>query len=214
MAAGGASSSAVQDKAFYVTVTGQIEAAQFDGAKSLYCRFEFVHGGNWETERGDGEKTVMRDCCTQIAEIGGNQGVPLFVWNYPLEVTFRGTNPHGWPQLCVSVYTADSKGREEVKGYGCIHVPCGPGRYDRYIRLFAPVASSALQGLIATFTGKKPHFVDPTFPSKGEGREVTRVSSQGVVKVLFNITTRGFGDHYSEESAEFEEHVLSDISDL
>ena len=160
------------------------------------------------------QKTVMRDCCTQIAEIGGNQGVPLFVWNYPLEVTFRGTNPHGfvpslcfpivicswevfreqilyfllasefplsnhhvirwwmcslsplteqspcftspflmhrmpfssssfmpvlflhnstlllgrWPQLCVSVYTADSKGREEVKGYGCIHVPCGPGR--------------------------------------------------------------------------------------
>ena len=39
-------------------------------------------------------------------------------------------------------------------------------------------------------SGKRPEFVDPRVVSRGEGREVTRVSSGGHVKVVFNIVTK------------------------
>ena len=48
---------------------------QFDGAKSLYCRFEFVHGGNWETERGDGEVPIFLMCGLGVAFLD------LWSWN-------------------------------------------------------------------------------------------------------------------------------------
>ena len=34
------------------------------------------------------------------------------------------------PQIVVSVYGVNSLGRDEVRGYGSIHLPVTPGRYD------------------------------------------------------------------------------------
>ena len=40
------------------------------------------------------------------------------------------------------------------------------------------------------FFGRRPEFVDPKLVAQGEGREVTRVRSQGSVKVTFSVVTR------------------------
>lgn len=40
------------------------------------------------------------------------------------------------------------------------------------------------------FLGRRPEFVDPKVVAQGEGREVTRVRSQGSVKVTFSVVTR------------------------
>ena len=37
----------------------------------------------------------------------------------------------------------------------------------------------------------RPEFIDSMFPSKGEGRDVTRVQSFGTVKVVVDITLQG-----------------------
>ncbi len=56
------------------------------------------------------------------------------MWNFPLDVTFKSTNPFGWPQLVVSVYGLDALGRDVVKGYGSIHLPTAAGRRVRGFR--------------------------------------------------------------------------------
>ena len=39
--------------------------------------------------------------------------------------------------------------------------------------------------------GARPEFRDSQFPSKGEGRDVTRVQSFGCVKVTVDVTLQG-----------------------
>jgi B9 domain-containing protein 1 len=65
---------------------------------------------------------------SQIARISGND--QTFVWNYPIDITFKSTNPHGWPKLVLSCYTLNFWGTDVVQGYGWVHLPTVPGRYD------------------------------------------------------------------------------------
>lgn len=56
--------------------------------------------------------------------------------------------------------------------------------------MFVPESTSGLQAVVGWMLGRRPEFVDPRLVSRGEGREVTRVRSQGHVKVVFNIVTK------------------------
>jgi len=115
----------------------------------------------------------------------------LFVWNFPLDVTFKSTNPFGWPQLVVSCYGQDSvRGYDVVRGYGSVYVPVSPGSHTCDIPMFVPESSSAFQKFTGWISGRRPEFVDPQVVAQGEGREVTRVRSQGRLRVKFNIITR------------------------
>uniref|UniRef100_A0A674HB22 B9 domain-containing protein 1 n=1 Tax=Taeniopygia guttata TaxID=59729 RepID=A0A674HB22_TAEGU len=112
------------------------------------------------------------------------------VWNFPIDITFKSTNPFGWPQIVLSVYGPDFFGHDVVRGYGAVHVPFVPGRHKRTIAMFVPESTSRLQQLTSWFTGRRPEFTDPRVVARGEGREVTRVRSQGFVTVTFNVMTK------------------------
>ena len=121
------------------------------------------------------------------------------VLNFPIDVTFKSTNPFGWPRLVLSVYGVDGLGRDVVRGYGSIHLPARAGSYERWVPLFAPQSSTLMQQFIAWLAGTPPEFFDSKFVSQNEGREVTRVRSAGKVKVKLNIVTHGMASHgYSE----------------
>lgn len=79
-----------------------------------------------------------------------------------------------------------------VKGYGSIHLPLVPGPRTLHIPLFAPISSSKLQGFTSWLTGQPPEYVDSTFAAKADGREVTRVSSEGHVAVNVSIVTKDY----------------------
>ncbi|XP_044289753.1 B9 domain-containing protein 1 isoform X3 [Varanus komodoensis] len=112
------------------------------------------------------------------------------VWNFPIDITFKSTNPFGWPQIVISVYGPDVFGNDVVRGYGAVHVPFTPGRHKRTIPMFVPESTSKLQKFTSWFTGRHPEFTDPKVIAQGEGREVTRVRSQGFVTVSFNVVTK------------------------
>jgi hypothetical protein len=76
--------------------------------------------------------------------------------NFPLDIMFKSTNPHGWPRLVVSIFTQDMLGRFVVVGYGSVLIPTVPGRYTRYIRCFTPVSSTLLQAFLGWITGNAP----------------------------------------------------------
>ncbi|XP_061201711.1 B9 domain-containing protein 1 isoform X2 [Neopsephotus bourkii] len=147
---------------FLVSVTGQIESGRFPGFDDLYCKFCFVYGQDWVPTAG------LEEGISQITSTSDVSPTTL-VWNFPIDITFKSTNPSGWPQIVVSVYGPDFFGHDVVRGYGAVHVPFTPGSW---------------------FTGRRPEFTDPRVVAQGEGREVTRVRSQGFVTISFNVVTK------------------------
>lgn len=114
------------------------------------------------------------------------------VWNFPFEVCYRSFNVSGWPQLKLTFTKRDYLGRDVICGYGVTHLPTQPGTQTRYVHVFCPISSSILSSILGFLRGNPAEYVAPTeLLTKGEGREVTRVSSVGLVKVQFNTTLKG-----------------------
>jgi B9 domain-containing protein 1 len=117
------------------------------------------------------------------------------VFNYPFELTFRAHNVSGWPQIVLTLTDRDFLGRDQICGYGTVHVPTQPGTHTRYINLFKPVSSSLIASVLGWIYGKNAEYISPSeLLSKNEGRDVTRVQSGGTVKVVFHVTMKNMED--------------------
>ena len=113
---------------FYVMVNGQVESAevrrssdyhvrfkqtpthtchpppchrclllvQFQGVDNLYCRYCFNFGPDWSAMSG------VDVGLSQIAQKANGHDSRI-VWNFPIDIVFKSTNPHGWPRLVLSV---------------------------------------------------------------------------------------------------------------
>jgi B9 domain-containing protein 1 len=112
--------------------------------------------------------------------------------------------------MVICIYGIDDFGRDVVRGYGSLRIPLNEGKHTLYIPTFVPIATSPLNGFLSVFVvyrkyeylatkiishkqwlaGKSPEFLDSSFVSHNKGREVTRVHSQGTVKVVVNIATK------------------------
>ena len=87
--------------------------------------------------------------------------------------------------------------------------------------MFVPESTSGLQAVVGWMLGRRPEFVDPRVVAKGEGREVTRVRSQGHVRVTFNIITKdlaklGYDTSLTQENVteNTEENKKENVTDL
>ncbi|XP_066120487.1 B9 domain-containing protein 1 isoform X1 [Saccopteryx bilineata] len=185
---------AADPSVFLLMVHGQVESAQvlisfgphrspFPEYDDLYCKYCFVYGHDWVPTAG------LEEGISQITSKSQDVRQAL-VWNFPIDVTFKSTNPFGWPQMVLSVYGPDVFGNDVVRGYGAAHVPFSPGRHKRTIPMFVPESTSMLQKFTSWFMGRRPEYTDPKVVAQGEGREVTRVRSQGFVTLLFNVVTK------------------------
>ncbi|KAH6942969.1 hypothetical protein HPB50_013016 [Hyalomma asiaticum] len=168
---------------FMLSVNGQIESAQFTGADDIYCKYSFVHGADWVVAAG------VEEGISQVAR-KSRDARHRFVWNFPLEITYRSSNVSGWPQLVLAVYGLDAFANDVVRGYGAVHVPPIAGTHCKSVALFVPDSSSTMHKMTSWLTGRRPEFVDPKVVARGEGREVTRTTSNGSVTVTFNIVTK------------------------
>ncbi|KAM4698094.1 B9 domain-containing protein 1 [Rhinophrynus dorsalis] len=188
---------------FLLNVNGQIESAEFPEFDELYCKYCFVYGHDWAPTSG------VEEGISQITSKNRNAKQTL-VWNFPIEITFKSTNPYGWPQIVVSVYGPDAFGNDVVRGYGAVHLPFTSGRHRRTIPMFVPESSSRLQKFTSWFTGRRPEFTDPKVVAQGEGREVTRVRSQGFLTLSFNVVTKDLKKlGYSSSSAESQNQPIT-----
>ncbi|KAB1265695.1 B9 domain-containing protein 1 [Camelus dromedarius] len=174
---------AASPSVFLLMVNGQVESAQFPEHDDLYCKYCFVYGQDWAPTAG------LEEGISQITSKSLDARRAL-VWNFPIDVTFKSTNPYGWPQIVLSVYGPDVFGNDVVRGYGAVHVPFSPGRHKRTVPMFVPESTSKLQKFTSWFMGRRPEYTDPKVVAQGEGREVTRVRSQGFVTLLFNVVTK------------------------
>ncbi len=152
----------------------------------------------WWCDESQGTESGL----SQIAKRSNNS----VTWNYPLEVTFKSTNVHGWPQLVILVCGYNFWNQQVVRGYGCVHIPPTPGRHVRHIPLYTPLSSSWFMQCINWLTGNHAEFMEHNFVARSRGREVTRVRSNGHVKVVLNVMTKNMNDFgYSVDSERWQD---------
>ncbi|CAF0728564.1 unnamed protein product [Brachionus calyciflorus] len=168
---------------FLLMANGSIESAELPEYNEIFIKYFFVHGQDWDKIAG------LEEGSTQIGHKSIDQRQTI-AFNFPLDITFKSTCPFGWPQLVVSCYGQDVFGNDVIRGYGVTHLPMSPGRHKLRIPLFVPESTSKMQKFFAWIQGRRPEYIDPRVLAHGEGREVTRVRSQGFLNLNFNIVTK------------------------
>ncbi|GMT04486.1 hypothetical protein PENTCL1PPCAC_26660, partial [Pristionchus entomophagus] len=175
--------SSSSSSSFIVVITGQVESGYFPSIPSLYIRSSYQISPSSGWLKLSGEDALSTCCATP------NNG--RFIIDLPLSATFRGNSPFRWPHLVFSCYGMDSFGHDVCRGYGSCSIPTVPGSHTREVACFTPEASSSIQSMVGWITGRRPEFVDPSIVAQEEGREATRVRSQGILQVKLNIMIRG-----------------------
>ncbi|KAI6647252.1 hypothetical protein LOD99_12249 [Oopsacas minuta] len=184
---------------FLYTLSGEIQSGDFFEFDSLYCKYSFNQGQDWTLLSGLSEGITQISTKSHTKSYLSN---PLVIWNFPLELTYSSTTPFGWPQIVLSVYGLDILGRDVIRGYGAIHLPCQSGEHSFSIPMVVPKSSTIFQEILGTILGRRAEFLSPAFIAQGAGREVTRVRSQGRVVVKCHVILRGFkemGYSYARE---------------
>ena len=189
----GSAAAARLAKAMLVNVSGRVESGHIRGAEQLMCSYEFSYGPDWRLQ----DQPTSTTCDSQYSTNVPTRAGATAVWNFPINATFTSTNIHGWPRLVVTICDHQLVAR----GYGVCAIPPYPGHYIRYIPVFVPASSAPAQTFLGWLLNAPPEFRESKFTAQNDDREVTRVSSGGVVKVVINVTTRGMAEFgYSEVS--------------
>jgi B9 domain-containing protein 1 len=151
----------------------------------LYCRYFFTFGDDWEI-LGGLDNGLSQIACHNHLSVDGE-----VVWNFPVDISFKATNIHGWPRIAVGVYGIDFFGRDVIRGYGSALVPMQSGLHKVKVEMYKPIANSALNQLASWIMGNPPEFFDLRFVSQSEGREVSRVQHSGHVDLSFQVNVKG-----------------------
>lgn len=177
---------------FRLYVSGTIDYGNFSKQDPIKTKYEFVAGDYWERE--DGAVTGE----TQFSCLG--EGLyNYYSYGKHFEISYRSTNPFGWPQLVLNCSSIDEEGNEVVKGYGCVHVPASTGRHERIVHIFNVTNGSSfwdkfcLQRMFCCESVENKNKVNntPKVISSGQGRDISRAVCEGWIKVIFQV---GFRD--------------------
>ncbi|CAG0884875.1 unnamed protein product [Cyprideis torosa] len=170
---------------FLVSCSGEIDSGDFPHTDLVFLKYSYVFGPDWSVVSG------LEEGITQNCQKSSDQ-FSKFVWNFPLDVTFKSTNPYGWPRIVISAFGPHFSGMEVACGYGGALIPVQPGCHRIKIPMFLPESASPIQRFTAWITGRQPEFVDPRIVASGEGRDVTRVRSLGSLTLRLNIVHKDF----------------------
>ncbi|KAI8929801.1 B9 domain-containing protein [Entophlyctis helioformis] len=214
MATGGMAGGMMPHASFFGLVcSGQIESAYFPEFDNLYCKFSFLHGPDWSVLSGLEEGISQFARGKQAATFtDGGQLIKPCVWNFPVDIAFKSTNPFGWPQLLVTVYGLDALGRDVIRGYGTVRLPVSPGQHTLYMPMFVPIATSPFHQTLSWLVAVHQSFWIQSLPARAVAEKVcscrhasidhpcnadslgplpvTRVRSQGTVKIQLSIITK------------------------
>ena len=173
---------------FRLFISGSIEYGNFVGEEPIKVNYEFVSGEKWAKEDGIIKGSTQYSC-------KGEGIYNYYSYGLNFEISYRSTDPFGWPQLVLNCFTVDSKGNQIVKGYGCVHVPTSTGRHKRKVHIFRPTENSNLFGKFFGYNSsnrddKNDDKTDPKVISSGQEREISRANCEGFVNVVFQVVFR------------------------
>ena len=173
---------------FRLFISGSIEYGNLVGEEPIKVNYEFVSGEKWAKEDGIIKGSTQYSC-------KGEGIYNYYSYGLNFEISYRSTDPFGWPQLVLNCFTVDSKGNQIVKGYGCVHVPTSTGRHKRKVHIFRPTENSNLVGKFFGYNSannddKNDDKTDPKVISSGQEREISRANCEGFINVVFQVVFR------------------------
>nr|CAH7730592.1 unnamed protein product [Callosobruchus chinensis] len=159
------------DGTFLVCISGQIEWIDVlaPAGSSWHCRCDFFSGPDWKIIGG------LEAGLSQIAHVAHNGDKVVF--NFPIEIQFKSTNPYGWPQIILSIY----KGMQ-LAGYGRVHMPIKVGSHELDVALSKPQSSTML-GYIASFLATSQSCYN---------LRLIRMEHAGYARISINMVTQAF----------------------
>ncbi len=105
-----------QYSGFNLLVSGHIESAQINEHDGICTKYDFIAGTDWNIIEGN------RSGVSQHA-YKSQQTNRKVVFNYPFELAFKAHNVSGWPQIVLTLTNRDFLGRDQICGYGTVHIP-------------------------------------------------------------------------------------------
>ncbi|KAK5641548.1 hypothetical protein RI129_010095 [Pyrocoelia pectoralis] len=164
---------------FLLMICGQIEYIDTftSSGTTWHCKYEFVSGTDWKIVGG------LHAGVSQIVNIVANDNKVIL--NFPIEVVYKSTNPHGWPQIVISVYKGIN-----LQGYGRAYMPFQAGLHKMKVSISTPLPSSLL-GQIATAFGYQPELLQPTMLATTAGNNLIQMVSSGEASMLLNVMFQG-----------------------
>lgn len=107
----------------------------------------------------------------------------------------------------MAVYAYNSWSQDVIVGYTSIRIPMFNNEKNNVIEadLYRPISSNTMSDFLSWVKGHSPEYYDISTIGKSDVREVTRVKSNGKIKVTFNTLTKNlqsFGYTVNDQSIE------------
>lgn len=208
-------------KGFQVLVHGVVEGAECFEGDLLFARTQLFFGADWsfltssplQEGRGCDESDVVYPTYNNNAEIvtqvSDRTQCPFayFSWAAPFEFALHSTNPHGWPQLVITLHSVTNKAQaldaggkdsahwgsgEVIIAYSRCFVPMTSGYHKKKVSIMQLENATKRHQLIGMLTREKPVLRDLSYLCRGDDRVVlTARPVEGHVKVTFSVMITG-----------------------
>ncbi|XP_063726579.1 B9 domain-containing protein 2-like [Symsagittifera roscoffensis] len=163
-------------------IIGEIVGGDGFPENSLFCKWSVHAGGAWKLLAGNREGQTQAD---------SPMDEEFACWNHPLDLHFVTKGIQGWPKINVQVYHQDEYGRNELYGYGFVHVPTSPGVHDVECVTWRPVGSFTDQ-LAEYFLGGASQLRKTDVVYTGADRYNLQTAAMGKVHFNLGIVLRNF----------------------
>ncbi|CAG5132914.1 unnamed protein product [Candidula unifasciata] len=165
-----------------VHVIGQIVGASGFPKHSLFCKWGVHCGGAWKILSG------LREGQTQV---DNPESEDAAYFAHPIDIHFATKGIQGWPRLHFQIWHQDSFGRNELYGYGFVHIPTSPGTHEIDCNTWRPIGSF-MESVSQFFLGGGPHLKNPDLIYSGADRYRLQTVAMGTVHLRLGIILRNF----------------------
>eukprot|EP00033_Pygsuia_biforma_P003005 GCRY01003306.1.p1 GENE.GCRY01003306.1~~GCRY01003306.1.p1 ORF type:complete len:177 (+),score=20.33 GCRY01003306.1:270-800(+) len=164
-------------------VVGQIEGASGFSCNNVFCKFGFVAGNTWRKIEGFDKGQTQVDF---------PEDEHFAVWSHPLDIHYYTKSIQDWPKLYFHVYSQDSFGRNDLAGYGFVHIPTAPGQYELDCVTWRP-QGTMLEEMSAFFLGGTPRLRNEDLVLSSQQRfPKLKTIAAGTVHVKLNVIMMNF----------------------
>ncbi len=84
------------------------------------CKYSYEIGSDWVVAAGleEGFSQVKVDNKTEAKKVKRcTSGTEEFVFNLPMDCTFKSTNPSGWPRIVIELIGQDNFNQDQPRGF-------------------------------------------------------------------------------------------------
>lgn len=118
------------------------------------------------------------------------------VWAHPVDVHYAVSDRvQGWPKFQLQVFQEDAYGRNELVGYGFVHVPSAPGVHEVQCSCWRPMSREWAHEVEAFFVGGNPQLKSEDMIANNLDRYKLRTRSSGSVTFKLQVMLKGFSKY-------------------